>query len=207
MAATDTTMDATAVAGRGEGLSREILVLAGVVILGTIMTLLDLTLVNVAIPILARDLGRPDPGDPVGDDRLHARVRHRHPADRVGGRTVRRQASVDRRAAGVPGGVGARRGGVVSWVADCLPGAAGARCRDDPAHRADDPGPGRRPAADGPGDERDRGADAAGPGVRAAARRGDHWRDQLAVDLLHQPAGGSGGRGGGGPGAARWVWG
>src|SRR6266704_4832372 len=43
--------------GRSEGLSREILVLAGVVILGTIMTVLDLTVVNVAIPTLARDLG------------------------------------------------------------------------------------------------------------------------------------------------------
>ena len=42
---------------RGEGLSREILVLAGVVILGTIMTVLDLTVVNVAIPTLASDLG------------------------------------------------------------------------------------------------------------------------------------------------------
>ena len=41
MTATDTTMDATAAAGRAEGLSREILVLAGVVILGTIMTVLD----------------------------------------------------------------------------------------------------------------------------------------------------------------------
>ena len=57
MTATDTTTDTTAVAGRGEGLSREILVLAGVVILGTIMTVLDLTVVNVAIPTLARDLG------------------------------------------------------------------------------------------------------------------------------------------------------
>jgi EmrB/QacA subfamily drug resistance transporter len=45
------------VAGRNEGLSREILVLAGVVVLGTIMTVLDLTVVNVAIPTLARDLG------------------------------------------------------------------------------------------------------------------------------------------------------
>src|ERR1043166_5652087 len=48
---TDTT------AGRDEGLSREILVLAGVVILGTIMTVLDLTVVNVAVPTLASDLG------------------------------------------------------------------------------------------------------------------------------------------------------
>jgi EmrB/QacA subfamily drug resistance transporter len=43
--------------GPGEGLSREILVLAGVVILGTIMTVLDLTVVNVAIPTLAAGLG------------------------------------------------------------------------------------------------------------------------------------------------------
>jgi len=56
MTATDTTTDA-AVAARGDGLSREILVLAGVVILGTIMTVLDLTVVNVAIPTLASDLG------------------------------------------------------------------------------------------------------------------------------------------------------
>src|SRR6266516_7113187 len=56
---TDTTTATTA--GRSEGLSREILVLAGVVILGTIMTVLDLTVVNVAIPTLARDLGAPIP--------------------------------------------------------------------------------------------------------------------------------------------------
>src|SRR5260370_9932120 len=36
--------------GRSDGLSREILALAAVVILGTIMTVLDLTIVNVAIP-------------------------------------------------------------------------------------------------------------------------------------------------------------
>src|SRR6266550_1175153 len=52
---TDTTTATTA--GRSEGLSREILVLAGVVILGTIMTVLDLTVVNVAIPTVGSDLG------------------------------------------------------------------------------------------------------------------------------------------------------
>jgi MFS family permease len=36
--------------GRSGGLSREILTLAAVVILGTIMTVLDLTIVSVAIP-------------------------------------------------------------------------------------------------------------------------------------------------------------
>ena len=44
-------------AGPEDRLSREILVLAAVVVLGTIMTVLDLTIVNVAIPTLARDLG------------------------------------------------------------------------------------------------------------------------------------------------------
>jgi EmrB/QacA subfamily drug resistance transporter len=45
--------------GHGDGLSREIIVLAGVIILGTIMTVLDLTVVNVAIPTLGRDLNAP----------------------------------------------------------------------------------------------------------------------------------------------------
>ena len=59
MTATETTRAVTAGPGEGhsERLSREILVLAGVVILGTIMTVLDLTVVNVAIPTLAGDLG------------------------------------------------------------------------------------------------------------------------------------------------------
>src|SRR5215471_13110996 len=46
----------TTEAGRSDRLNREILVLAGVVILGTIMTVLDLTVVNVAIPTLGSDL-------------------------------------------------------------------------------------------------------------------------------------------------------
>jgi EmrB/QacA subfamily drug resistance transporter len=60
MTVTTTAADTTAAGpsqGQGDRLSREILVLAGVVILGTIMTVLDLTIVNVAIPTLARDLG------------------------------------------------------------------------------------------------------------------------------------------------------
>jgi EmrB/QacA subfamily drug resistance transporter len=53
------TSGATKTAGadeRSDRLSREILVLAGVVILGTLMTVLDLTVVNVAIPTLGTDL-------------------------------------------------------------------------------------------------------------------------------------------------------
>jgi EmrB/QacA subfamily drug resistance transporter len=45
------------VAGGEAGLDREILVLGAVVVLGTIMTVLDLTVVNVAIPTLGRAFG------------------------------------------------------------------------------------------------------------------------------------------------------
>src|SRR6266516_81485 len=40
-----------------EGLSREILVLGAVFALGAIMTVLDLTIVNVAVPTIGRQLG------------------------------------------------------------------------------------------------------------------------------------------------------
>ncbi len=49
------TSDSTSAGGRDDGLTREILVLGGVVVLGAIMTVLDLTIVNVAIPTLGRD--------------------------------------------------------------------------------------------------------------------------------------------------------
>src|SRR5215216_7734769 len=40
---------------QGHGLDREILVLGAVVVIGTIMAILDATIVNVAIPTLGRD--------------------------------------------------------------------------------------------------------------------------------------------------------
>jgi EmrB/QacA subfamily drug resistance transporter len=54
--ATATTNRTAPADARNEGLSREILVLALVVILGTSMTVLDLTIVNVAVPTLGRQL-------------------------------------------------------------------------------------------------------------------------------------------------------
>jgi EmrB/QacA subfamily drug resistance transporter len=54
---TPTTTKPARADGPSDRLSREILVLAAVVILGTIMTVLDLTVVNVAIPTLGSDLG------------------------------------------------------------------------------------------------------------------------------------------------------
>jgi EmrB/QacA subfamily drug resistance transporter len=44
-------------AGSGQGLSREIVVLGAVFVLGAIMTVLDLTIVNVAVPTIGRQLG------------------------------------------------------------------------------------------------------------------------------------------------------
>ncbi len=49
------TTESTTSGTRDDGLSREILVLGAVVVLGTIMTVLDLTIVNVAVPTLGSD--------------------------------------------------------------------------------------------------------------------------------------------------------
>jgi EmrB/QacA subfamily drug resistance transporter len=45
--------------GRGEGLSREVKIVAGVVVLGVVMSVLDTTIVNVALDTLSRDLHSP----------------------------------------------------------------------------------------------------------------------------------------------------
>jgi EmrB/QacA subfamily drug resistance transporter len=49
--------DSAGASAAGEGLSREILVLGAVFVLGAIMTVLDLTIVNVAVPTIGRELG------------------------------------------------------------------------------------------------------------------------------------------------------
>jgi hypothetical protein len=61
MALTRTAATTAGTGGRSDGLSREILTLAAVVVLGTIMTVLDLTIVNVAIPPWAPPSGRRSP--------------------------------------------------------------------------------------------------------------------------------------------------
>src|SRR5438094_8682895 len=48
-------MEAASGRGDGTGLTREILVVGAVVVLGAIMSILDATIVNVAIPTLGRD--------------------------------------------------------------------------------------------------------------------------------------------------------
>src|SRR3954471_5771540 len=49
----------TAAKPQDEGLDREVLIVAGVVILGVIMSIFDTTIVNVALETLSRDLDAP----------------------------------------------------------------------------------------------------------------------------------------------------
>ena len=74
-------------------LTREILAPAVVVVLGAIMTILDATIVNVALPTLGQDLHTSIADDPVGAHHLPAGLRQRDPAVGLGGRPVRGQAA------------------------------------------------------------------------------------------------------------------
>ena len=176
-----------AAGGRTTRLSREILVLSAVVILGTIMTVLDLTIVTSRSPRWSGTCTSISvQWVPTGYLLAFARV-----IPLRGGRP----------GGSAPGGSGWPRWpcswpgrwppGVVDGRVDRFPGAAGARRRDDPAGRADDPGPGRGPAADGPGDERLGVPLLLGP-VFGPVIGGAIVGAPAAVDLLRQPAGGRG---------------
>ena len=151
-----------------EAMDRALWRLASVVVLGAIMSILDTTIVNVAIETLGRDLDASlSTIQWVSTGYLLALATvipltgwamERFGAKRMWMLSV---ALFLRR-------LGAVRARLVHRVADRLPRAAGLRRRDDHAGRAGDPRPGRRPAADGPGDERDRRADAAR--ARSSAR-------------------------------------
>ena len=128
-------------------LDRGVLLVAGVVILGAFMSILDITVVNVALNTLAARVRHDADDGPVGRDRLHARARHRHPAHGLGGRPLRHQAPLHdldrpvRRRFRAVGGRLERR------VADLLPRHPGPRRRHADARRHDDPHPRRRSAA------------------------------------------------------------
>ena len=135
--------------------------------------------------------------DPVGLDGLPAGAGDRDPADRLVDGALRRPAHVDALRRAVPGRLGAVRARLEHRVADRLPRPAGLRRRHDHADRPGDPGAGRGAAADGPGHERDRRADAAGPDPRAGDRRPDRRQLLVALDLLRQRPGGR---------SSRWRW-
>ena len=71
-----------------------LLAIAAVVVLGAIMSILDTTVVNVAINTLATRLRHAADDDPVGRHRLHARARDGDPAHRLGRRPLRHQAAL-----------------------------------------------------------------------------------------------------------------
>ena len=172
----------------GDKLDRALLLVACVVVLGAIMSILDMTVVNVAINTLARDFDDHAADDPVGVDRLHARARDGDPAHRLGRRPLRHQAPVHALDRAVRRRLGALRAAWQPRSLIALPRPAGPRRRHADAARHDDPDPRRRPAADRPRDGHHRRADAARPDLRPDPRRLAGRRRLLALDLLHQPA-------------------
>ena len=122
-----------------DALDRSTWIVAGVVLLGAIMSILDTTVVNVAIDHLAVALPHDAADDPVGGDRLHARTRDRDPAMGLGRQSLRHQAPLhgldrDVRARFVP--VGPR---LVLNDDHPVPRPPGTRRRHDHAGRHDDP--------------------------------------------------------------------
>ena len=76
-------------------LSPEVKAIAIVVVIGAIMSILDTTIVNVALETLSRDLHSPLATIQWVSTGLPARARDGDPADRLGGRAVRPQARLD----------------------------------------------------------------------------------------------------------------
>ena len=75
--------------------------IAGVVILGMIMSILDTTIVNVALRHARARPAQLDRADPVGRDRLPAGAGGGDPGDGLGGAALRRQARLPRLAGAV----------------------------------------------------------------------------------------------------------
>ena len=161
-----------------------------VIVAAQFMVVLDVAIVNVALP---DDQDRPplQPGEPpVGRDGLLDPLRRRAPARRPHGRPARAPAAVHGRPRALHGQLAAGRARLVGGLADRLPVAAGPRGGAALAGGALDP------------DDHLRGRTRAEPragrlgrrlrqrrrGRRAARRRPDELA-QLVVDLLHQRPG------------------
>ena len=152
-------------------LDRGVLVIAGVVVLGAIMSILDITVVSVALQTFQSEF-----------DATAAQVAWTMTgytlalaavipltgwaADRFGTKRLYLIAIVLFAAR-----LRAVRARHVAADAGHLPGAPGPRRRHADAARHDDPDPGRRPGADRPGDGRDGHPDAARPDLRPDPRR------------------------------------
>ena len=159
------------------------------VTLATFMEVLDTSIANVALPHMAGIPGREPGRSDLGADQLPGVERH-HSADlRLAGEPHRAQALLHVLRGDVHGLLAAVRPGADAAAADLGARAAGPGRRRPRAQRAGHPG----------GYLSDREARAGvralwhGGGVRAGhrphPRRLDHGQLQLALDLLHQPAG------------------
>jgi MFS family permease len=132
------------------GLSPAVKRLAVVVVLGAFMSILDTTIVNVALETLSRDLDAPlDEVQWVATAYLLALAAVIPVTAWAAGASARAALHLVARA--LHGGLGAVRPGLERRVARRLPGPAGHRRRDDHARRPDGDGADRRPAEHGPG--------------------------------------------------------
>ena len=174
--------------GAGEGLDRRLLMIASVVVLGAIMSILDTTVVNVALNTLAQDFDAPLSTIQWVVTGYTLALATVIPitgwaADRFGTKRLY-MLSIGLFLMGSLL-VGHR---LVGRVADRLPHPAGPRRRHADAGRHDDPHARGRAAARRARDGDHRRADAARPDPRSDPRRLAGRRDLLALDLLHQPA-------------------
>ena len=160
--------------------------ISAVVIVGSIMSILDTTIVNVALATLGRELHSSIDQIQWVVTGLPAVARRRDPGHRLGGAPVRRQARLHHLAGPVHRRLGAVRPRVLDHRADRVPRASGRRWRHDPADRPADDGRGRRPQAHGPRDEHRRRSGDAGADPRPDDRRPDPRQRELALDLLRQ---------------------
>ena len=169
-----------------EGDRRRWLILS-VLVVAQFMVVLDVAIVNVALPTIKNDLHFSRRRPAVGDHRLRDRVRRRPPARRPDGRPARPPAHLHGRNGRVHGLLPAQRPRLVVGLADRLPRPAGARRRAARAGGTLDPDhdvqggarPQRRTRNLG------RSLRKRGRGRRPARWRADQ-RAQLVVDLLHQ---------------------
>ena len=157
-----------------------------VVVLGSIMSILDTTIVAVALATLGPGLPRVGDHHPMGRHRLPSRARHGDPGLGLGGRSIRGEEGLDALDRSLRRRVQPLRPCLVGELPHLLPRAAGRWRRHAPPGGPVDPGPRRRAATNGPRHEHHRGADGAGPDPGTRHRRPDRLQLQLALDLLHQ---------------------
>ena len=182
-----TTRGAPPAAPRSSGRDRAV---ALALVLGAqLMIILDMTVVNVALPSIARDLHFSADRAVLGAQRLHADVRRPAAARRPGRGHPRPAPGVHGRSGAVHRGLAGRRPGHVGQAAAGRPGGAGRGRRDrhprraGADHRQLPRGPGAHPRAR-PVHRRGHGRRVARPGPR----RRDRPVGELALGAVRQRA-------------------